>query len=226
MKLNLLGQRFGRLLVIASALSRRNLSGNLDKYWLCRCDCGVEKEIVGNSLRRKKSPTRSCGCYAKANMSKVKKTHGHTTTRAGTPTYRSWTSMKGRCTNPNYTGYNHYGGAGIEVCNRWLDSFEAFLEDMKERPLGTTLDRKDNSKGYEPDNCRWATAKEQTVNRAITKELEYQGRAYTLPDLAKHVGVGDDALRHRIVEKKMSVEKAISEAQRWYKIKGEKVYNA
>ena len=92
--------------------------------------------------------------------------HGHKT-RAdkASPTYRSWKSMKWRCANTAPKDWKHYGARGIAVCPRWASSFEAFLADMGERPAGKTLDRIDNDKGYEPGNCRWATASEQRRNR-------------------------------------------------------------
>jgi hypothetical protein len=83
--------------------------------------------------------------------------------------YASWVAMKARCANPRAQNYVHYGGRGITVCARWRDSFEAFLEDLGERPGGTTLDRIDPDGHYEPGNVRWATWKEQRQNRRPRK---------------------------------------------------------
>ncbi len=87
--------------------------------------------------------------------------HGMT----GTPTWKSWCAMRRRCKDPKATGYQYWGGRGITVCSRWMESLLNFLEDMGERPPGLTLDRVDNDGNYEPGNCRWATRKEQRMNQ-------------------------------------------------------------
>lgn len=108
---------------------------------------------------------KSCGCLHSEIVAKNKTIHG----QLKTPAYFSWQAMIGRCTNPNHIAYPWYGARGIKVCESWL-TFANFFADMGERPEGTTLDRKDNEKGYEPGNCRWATRQEQDANRRTPTE--------------------------------------------------------
>jgi|SRR6266853_3879354 len=145
------GQRFGMLLV----LKRTTVLGERIKY-LCKCDCGNEKIIYGENIRQGKSA--SCGCQIGGNHY----IHGFT----GTPEFDAWRNMVSRCTNPNSSNYKNYGGRGIKVCDRWLESFDNFLHDMGKRPNPKlSIDRIDNEKGYEPNNCKWATKKEQFEHR-------------------------------------------------------------
>lgn len=130
----------------------------LEKGWpksLCMCDCGVVDLVFTQSINNGRS--KSCGCKQYNNHI----THGYN----GTRTYKSYHSMKERCLNPNHHAYNNYGGRGIKICDRWLLSFENFLEDMGERPIERTLDRVNNDGDYMKDNCRWATNIEQANNR-------------------------------------------------------------
>jgi hypothetical protein len=110
----------------------------------------------------------SLGCARTWNAT----THGATVNLQRSPEYGSWLAMKGRCLNPNATGYAQYGGRGITICEAWRHSFEVFLAQMGPRPDGTSLDRIDPDGNYDPGNCRWATAKQQANNRRCSSEVK------------------------------------------------------
>jgi hypothetical protein len=134
----------------------RDKRGNA--MWLCRCACSDGTEIEVRMSDFISGHVRSCGC------SRV--THGAHTRNARTPTYVSWQAMVTRCTNPNRSKWKNYGGAGVTVCERWLD-FRNFLADMGERPDGTTLGRFGDVGNYEPGNCAWQTPKQQSAEKII-----------------------------------------------------------
>jgi len=150
---NLTGEVFGRLTVVARDFTRKYYKPR----WLCQCDCGEQKVVRAVAL--KSGTTRSCGCLAREGTKKRATRHGKT----GSPTYLSWRSMIVRCErDPRATRYFNR----VTVCEEW-HRFDVFLRDMGERPAGTTLDRVDNARGYEPGNCRWATCVQQTANRTL-----------------------------------------------------------
>lgn len=115
------------------------------------------------------------------------------------PEYRVWDAMKGRCTNPRHKSFGNYGGRGITVCQRWLDSFDAFLEDVGYRPAkGFSLDRIDNEKGYEPGNCRWATAREQMNNVRYNRLVTINGQTKTRADWCRIFGIREGLFDYRV----------------------------
>ena len=188
-KINIVGNRYGAITVIGE-VGRSKKGLLLYKY---RCDCGSERIVTADSIRRSKS----CGCTNKGSS-----THGGTKTKA----YKSWISMKARCRDVNNSAY---GGRGISFCNRWL-KFENFLEDMGPPPFGTSLDRLDNNKGYSKSNCRWATSAQQGENRRNTILLTLDGETKSLTAWAKKIGTSPSALHHRIVLLKLPPEIALT----------------
>ena len=167
---DLTGQRFGRLVVIEKTDQR---SGR-HIIWKCKCDCGKETFINSGNLRR--GNTTSCGCLQKERVT----THG----KRYSEEYRSWNMMKDRCYNPNNKSYKDYGGRGITVCDRWKDSFENFLEDMGPKPSSKhSIDRINNDKKYEPNNCKWATQTEQNRNKRHQRDaklIDPEGQEYLI----------------------------------------------
>ena len=177
---NLTGQKFGRL----TAVKRVGSAENGTAMWECSCECGAVVSVRSVVLTSGRS--KSCGCLMKELASIRMTTHG----MSRTPTWYSWDSMIARCTRESHPAFAAYGGRGIKVCNRWRESFEDFLADMGERPEGMTLDRKDGNKGYEPENCRWATATTQSNNRGdFNVTVVRDGKEITVRELAKDEGV-------------------------------------
>lgn len=163
---------FERLTVI----SKRKI--NRATWATVRCICGTVKEVRMAHLKSKVQPTRSCGCLAKDvhfNRRGVGIKHGMTSSVGkSAPIYGIWVAMRERCSNPKAKKFHNYGGRGIKVCERWMD-FRNFYADMGDRPEGKSLDRIDNDGDYCPENCRWATLREQGLNRRKTVKVIYNG---------------------------------------------------
>lgn len=157
---DLVGRRFDRLLVLVRAGNAENGKTRFS----CQCECGREKIVSGEHLRR--GLIKSCGCYRVEFGRKVGSSFS-THRMTDTPEYQVWANMKDRCSNKRNGSFDRYGGRGIEVCDRWLGSFENFLADMGKRPSPNhSLDRWPNNDGnYDPGNCRWATRSQQQKNK-------------------------------------------------------------
>jgi len=177
------GRRFGRLVVLELRPERNGDGGTL---WHCRCDCGGEHIARGDHLRR--GTTKSCGCLRRERGKKQFTKHGMWGTRA----YRIWQGMLTRCLNPRHRSYSSYGGRDdvpVTVCERWRfgengqHPFLCFLADMDHPPPGLTIDRTDNSLGYMPSNCKWATRAEQVHNRRPPRP---KPRRAALDDIQKY----------------------------------------
>lgn len=178
---DLSGLRSGRLSIISVSHKIKN-----HYWWLCKCDCGNEVIISGMRLKSKK--TKSCGCIAK-------KQNG----LSQSSTYRTYKAMLQRCYDSKVPHYKRYGAKGIKVCDRWLDSFFNFLQDMGSRPENCTLDRIDNKGDYNPTNCRWATLKKQANNRAGNHIISAFGQKMTLTEWAEKMKINWFTLRKRII---------------------------
>lgn len=185
--LDITNERFGKLTAYGWGI----VMGQ--RRWLCGCDCGGYCIAKAGELRA--GMYRSCGCEKRAVLGRSTTKHGG----AGTKIHGIWKAMKQRCENPKNPRWHSYGGRGIAVCERW-QKFENFLADMGERPEGKTLDRRDNDKGYSPDNCRWATREEQNSNLSSNRWIEWNGIRDTLSGWARRCQCDPSTVSERLAK--------------------------
>ncbi len=198
---DLTGQTFNRLTVVATA---NRLQKNRPRY-LCQCTCGSQLAVDHYHLLS--GHTSSCGCAKIERLISMNLTHG----QSKSSEYKSWSEMKSRCLHTTHKHYKHYGGRGIQICDRWLNSFENFLSDMGRKPFpGLTLDRINVNGNYEPSNCRWLSKTAQQSNRRDTVKLTYSGETLSTSEWASRLGIPQSTLSRWISAEQMTLDQAIA----------------
>lgn len=196
------GKRYGRLIVQKFS----HIGSGNTAYWLCLCDCGTIKTIAGSHLRN--SATQSCGCFCKQQSARAKYRHGYTFGGIIPREYKIWVGIRKRCLNPKDEAFKYYGGRGIKICDSWLASFENFFKDMGKSPPGMSINRKNNDGDYCPENCAWATAKEQNNNSRNCHLITFNGITKNVTAWAVEVGIKTRILQWRIY-KGWTIERAL-----------------
>lgn len=190
------GYRCG-LLTVTEVLGRRGH----DRWVVAQCDCGSpSRQYRASTLRPtadgkpRRGRAMSCGCLRAASNTARLRTHGRSRRDS---TYKSWCGVIERTTNPGNRAYPNYGGRGIDIDPRW-QSFETFLADMGERPPGaTSIERKDNDRGYWPDNCVWLPRRLQPQNRRSVVWIEYEGQKLCMAEACRRVGIPTYMVKNR-----------------------------
>lgn len=195
---DLTGQHFGRLTVISLAPDYILPRGKAIIRWNCVCSCEKHTQVSVLAMSLKSGGTQSCGCLKRERVAQSKITHGHTRGPKWSKTYGCYRSMIKRCTSPKHKAFSYYGGRGIRVCARWLESFENFLADMGEPPEGMSIERIDNNGNYELGNCRWATRSEQAHNMRSNRNLTVDGETLCLSEWSRRSGVSNRTIRDRL----------------------------
>jgi len=185
----MVGRKFGRWTVVGDG-GRNNRS---QKHWMCECECGNAKRVVEHRL--KSGESKSCGCLRSEITSQRVKQHGMRHTKV----YSAWESLRARCNNPRNNRWALYGGRGINVCDRWDNSFENFFEDMGDLPFPKAqIDRIDTDGNYEPGNCRWASPTENARNRRNNVVLIHDGQTMCVAEWAEKLSVSPFLIYSRI----------------------------
>ena len=199
------GDVFGRLEVLESV--GRSKHGKV--LWRCACSCGGEAVSTSGDL--KSGNTKSCGCLQREKAASFNKRHG----MSRTPMYERWCNIKRRVYDEKCPSYKDYGGRGIKVCDRWLESFENFYEDMGDPPSEKySIDRIDNDGDYCPENCRWATDREQSCNTSRNRILTHRGASKTMTEWCEIYSIRYSTVYDRITRYGWSVEDALTKPAR------------
>ena len=182
------GQVFGKLTVL------NRVPAPKQARWLCRCLCGNESIFPGYELRH--GLVHSCGCAKKERASKLNLTHGMSKSKI----YRTYRNMINRCYRTTNPDFYRYGGLGIKVCDKWLESFDNFYADMGDVPDGKSIERIDVFGNYELSNCKWASNIEQANNRKTNVIISYLGKTQTLVQWCRELNLPYKTIRARITD--------------------------
>ena len=184
------GEKHGRLTVMI----KTGRTKDRKTLVMCKCDCGNTAVVILKNLRN--GNTRSCGCLSNERRAKTSREHAKHGMHDSAE-YHTWEGMIQRCTNPNTIGWPNYGGRGISVCERWLD-FKNFYSDMGQKPKGYTIERIDNNGPYSPENCRWATTREQSLNQRRSTYFTIGGVTAHISEWGAKIGITPNLIRARL----------------------------
>lgn len=196
---DLISWKFGRLTVLEFAGTRTSPGGTKRKMWKCICECG--NEAVVNTSNLLNGTTKSCGCWKTDKINTYNSKHNGSNDRL----YAIWRSMKHRCSNPNDSHYQSYGGRGITVCEEWANNYGVFKKwayengyDESAETGNCTIDRIDNNGEYSPDNCRFVGRIEQANNTSTNRFVEFQGYKLTIAEFARAMNISPNHARYYV----------------------------
>lgn len=206
--IDLTGEQKGYLTVIG----KMNIQNPGNIRWGCKCICGTVCVVTTNNLNT--GHTISCGCGGRVS-DKLFSVYGKFSGEKIPEEYYCWAAMKSRCYNDKNASYKDYGGRGIVVCGRWLNSFENFVNDMGRRPsLDHSIDRIDNNGNYTPKNCKWSTSSEQSNNTRRNKIIEFDGKSMTLTQWGNFLGINPRTLRSKLIRSGKSMSEIVKEIRK------------
>lgn len=215
-RIDLTGRKFGRWTVLADTTPERRPKGFLKRryqgvtQWRCQCECGKIKEhVLYTSLTS--GCSQSCGCL----RSELHRKPDNEVHALRNPLYSIWMSMKTRCYNERHVTYPNYGGRGIGICDRWLESFDNFAKDMGPRPSDNhSVERKDNNGDYSPENCCWHTHLGQSNNRRNNLVHQWKGKRMNLTQIARMEDVDYSTLYSRVRLGSMDLQAAMDQVKK------------
>ena len=202
------GQRFWLLQVVRRLPIRHDLSST-EARWECICDCRKRTEVAGSKLRTGR--TKSCGCFSHNAIGDRNRTHG-LSSGVSEVEYNAYRAMIRRCYDTTCERYEDWGGRGITVCARWLESPVNFFADMGKRlGVGYSIERVNNNLGYSPENCKWGTDQEQQNNTRRNRMITLNGKTMTMAQWARELDISPQTVATRLLTRGWAVERVFSQ---------------